>query len=220
MEQSDRPLGRIERRAPPDRRASRARARCASSRRGRGRARRAAPGRRRPRSRADRRPAGPRRPVRRTDATTSVGARSSLPPEPGERSSASSFSRASVRGPRTRKRQGLVRLWFGAQRASSRSSSSTSVRNRLRGEHLVRAPAADRLLELHRGQRSWVEGCSDGANAHLPQARVLRRRRVRRACRRAGRPVGRCAPRGPRRGSRPGPDRWAGAPSRPARTRP
>ena len=50
-----------------------------------------------------------------------------------------------------------------------------------------------------------------------------RRRRVagalRQAFRRAGRRAGRCAPTGPRRGSHPAPGRWAAAPSRPGRTR-
>ena len=77
--------------------------------------------RRRPRSPPRRRP-GPRRPAARV-ATISVGARSSLAAASGP---AASFSAASASGPSTRKRQGLVRLWFGAQRASSNSSSSVA----------------------------------------------------------------------------------------------
>src|SRR4051794_34496886 len=56
-------------------------------------------------------------------ATTRVGARSSLGADSGP---AARFSRSSASGPTTRKRHGLVRLWFGAQRASSNSSSSVS----------------------------------------------------------------------------------------------
>ena len=40
---------------------------------------------------------------------------------------AASFSRANVSGPRMRNRHGFVRWWFGAQRASSSSSSSVSA---------------------------------------------------------------------------------------------
>src|SRR3982750_4565785 len=54
-------------------------------------------------------------------ATTSVGARSSFGADSGP---AACFSFSSARGPTTRKRHGLVRLWLGAQRASSNSSSS------------------------------------------------------------------------------------------------
>src|SRR5204863_4277034 len=39
---------------------------------------------------------------------------------------AATFKRSSACGPSTRKRHGLVRLWFGAQPARSSSSSSTS----------------------------------------------------------------------------------------------
>src|SRR3954462_6057598 len=57
-----------------------------------------------------------------TETATSVGARSSLAaPSP-----AAAFSRSSDRGPRTRNRQGFVRWWFGAHRARSNRSSSTS----------------------------------------------------------------------------------------------
>src|SRR2546421_3165170 len=52
-----------------------------------------------------------------------VGARSGFAAASGP---ATSFSRSSDFGPTTRNRQGLVRLWFGAQRARSSSSSSTS----------------------------------------------------------------------------------------------
>ena len=60
---------------------------------------------------------------RSTEAATSVGARSSLAAASGP---AASFSAASDCGPSTRKRQGFVRLWLGAQRASSKSSSSVA----------------------------------------------------------------------------------------------
>src|SRR4051794_32660699 len=62
-------------------------------------------------------------PIWIADATTSVGARSSLGADSGP---AAAFSRSSASGPTTRKRHGLVRWWFGAQRASSNSSSSVS----------------------------------------------------------------------------------------------
>src|SRR5438094_7191045 len=52
-----------------------------------------------------------------------VGARSSLRPEPGSTASAARFRRSSACGPSTRNRQGFVRWWLGAQRASSKSSS-------------------------------------------------------------------------------------------------
>jgi len=64
-----------------------------------------------------------RSPLKAADATISVGARSSFVPSAGP---AASFSRSRVSGPRTRKRQGFVRWWFGAQRASSSSASSVS----------------------------------------------------------------------------------------------
>src|SRR3954453_12818747 len=57
------------------------------------------------------------------EQTTSVGARSSFPAASGP---AADFRRSSVPGPITRKRHGLVRLWLGAHRASSNSSSSTA----------------------------------------------------------------------------------------------
>ena len=62
-------------------------------------------------------------------------------------------ARASDSGPSTRKRHGLVRLWLGAQRASSNSSSSSLARHRLGPVGLVRAPRADGVFELHRGRR-------------------------------------------------------------------
>src|SRR5215210_1159452 len=62
-------------------------------------------------------------PLSTTDATTSVGARLSFA---AASSPAASLSRASDSGPTTRKRHGFVRLWLGAQRASSNSSSSVS----------------------------------------------------------------------------------------------
>ena len=58
-----------------------------------------------------------------TEAATSVGARSSLAAASGP---AAAFRRSSASGPSTRKRHGFVRLWFGAQRASSNSSSSVA----------------------------------------------------------------------------------------------
>src|ERR687890_554902 len=59
-------------------------------------------------------------PVCVTETATSVGARSSFAAASGP---AASLRRASAFGPTTRKRHGFVRLWFGAQRASSNSSS-------------------------------------------------------------------------------------------------
>src|SRR3954468_23543659 len=56
-------------------------------------------------------------------ATTRVGARSSFGADSGP---AAPFSFSSARGPTTRKRHGFVRLWLGAQRASSNSSSSVA----------------------------------------------------------------------------------------------
>ena len=73
--------------------------------------------------------------------------RASRPP-PGP---AASLSRSSACGPITRKRQGLVRLWLGAQRASSSSSSSVLAVHRLGPEGLVGAAGADRVLDVHRG---------------------------------------------------------------------
>src|SRR5205823_7928948 len=61
-----------------------------------------------------------RSPLRTQEASTSVGARSSLGASGGP---AALFRRKSVSGPSTRKRHGFVRWWFGAQRASSSSSS-------------------------------------------------------------------------------------------------
>ena len=58
-----------------------------------------------------------------TDAATSVGARSSFAAASGP---AAALSAASASGPSTRNRHGFVRLWFGAQRASSNSSSSVA----------------------------------------------------------------------------------------------
>ena len=60
-------------------------------------------------------------PLSAADATISVGARSSFS---ACSAPAASFRRSSERGPRTRKRHGLVSPWFGAQRASSRVSAS------------------------------------------------------------------------------------------------
>src|SRR5215218_8926282 len=62
-------------------------------------------------------------PVWIVEATTSVGARFSLAADSGP---AAVFSRSSESGPTTRKRQGLVSSWLGAQRASSSRSSSSS----------------------------------------------------------------------------------------------
>src|SRR5215210_2321816 len=62
-------------------------------------------------------------PVWVTDTATSVGARSSFD---AASAPAASLRRASAFGPTTRKRHGFVRLWFGAQRASSNSSSSVA----------------------------------------------------------------------------------------------
>src|SRR5215212_1896524 len=58
-----------------------------------------------------------------TDAVTSVGARSSFAAPSGP---AAAFSLSSASGPSTRKRQGFVTLWLGAQQASSSSSSSVA----------------------------------------------------------------------------------------------
>ena len=110
-------------RRPRGPRACAGRRACASSRRARGRGRRAG----RCSTRTRRRRGPPRRssgsPARTTDAATSVGARSSLAAASGP---AAALSRSSASGPRTRKRHGFVRLWFGAQRASSNSSSSVA----------------------------------------------------------------------------------------------
>ena len=64
-----------------------------------------------------------RSPVSAAEATTSVGARSSFAASLGP---AASFRRASASGPRTRKRHGCVRWWFGASRATSSSSRTIS----------------------------------------------------------------------------------------------
>ena len=61
---------------------------------------------------------------RSTEAATSVGARSSLAAASGPGRLPSAL--ASDCGPSTRKRHGFVRLWLGAQRASSKSSSSVA----------------------------------------------------------------------------------------------
>ena len=79
----------------------------------------------------------------------SVGARSSLAAASGP---AASFRRASDSGPSTRKRQGFVMWWFGAQRASSKSSSSVARGTGSAPVGLVRAPRADCLVDLH-GER-------------------------------------------------------------------
>ena len=60
---------------------------------------------------------------RTTEAATSVGARSSLAAASGP---AACLRAASARGPSTRKRHGFVRLWLGAQRASSNRASSVA----------------------------------------------------------------------------------------------
>ncbi len=149
VEQPDRRLGRAPGRGSRGRAGPRAARPCASSRRDRARARRAARGRRRRRSRADPRGPVPASPLCWAVTATSVGARCSLTAEPGCSDSASSISRSRVRSPRTRKRQGLVRWWLGAQRASSNSSSSTAGSSASRGERLVRAARADSLLDVH-----------------------------------------------------------------------
>src|SRR3954463_8054435 len=59
-----------------------------------------------------------------TEAATRVGARSSLA---AASAPAACLSRPSAPGPTTRKRHGFVRLWFGAQRASSNSSSRMAL---------------------------------------------------------------------------------------------
>ncbi len=99
--------------------------------------------------------AGPPRPEpgRRSstqEATIRVGARSSFAAPSGP---AADFSRSSASGPTTRKRQGAVRWWLGAQRARSRSCSRSSRRDRLGGERLVRSPRPDRGLHLHGDER-------------------------------------------------------------------
>ena len=119
---------------------------CASSRRGRGRGRRAGRCRRRRRSRAGPPRPGPGRRRAAQETTIRVGARSSFAAPSGP---AASFSRASAAGPTTRKRQGAVRWWLGAQRASSSSSRISSRAERLGAEGLVRAAGPDRGLDVH-----------------------------------------------------------------------
>ena len=85
-------------------------------------------------------------PLSAQETTTRVGARSSFAAPSGP---AASFSRPSAPGPTTRKRQGAVRWWLGAQRASSSSSSISSRGERLGREGLVGAPGPDRGLDLH-----------------------------------------------------------------------
>ena len=105
---------------PPGSRAAPA---SASTRRGRGRGRRAGRCRRRTRSRGRPRGSGSRRrSAGRSRRRASARGRASRP-----RSRApAATSRSNVSGPSTRKRHGSVRWWFGAQRASSRSSSIVS----------------------------------------------------------------------------------------------
>src|SRR5438128_2187958 len=64
-----------------------------------------------------------RSPLNAADASTRVGARSSFTASLWP---AASWRRASVAGPSTRNRQGCVRWWFGARRASDSNSSSVS----------------------------------------------------------------------------------------------
>src|SRR3954447_10654785 len=123
-------------------------------------------------------------------ATTSVGARSSFGADSGP---AASFSLSSASGPTTRKRHGFVRLWLGAQRASSNSSSSVSrstasrvyalcVRRgrvacstsmadlTLAGEvrDADRKPAAPDEAHRHSEQRAQLGRASEGAVAAAP----------------------------------------------------
>ena len=83
----------------------------------------------------------------------SVGARSSFAAASGP---AAVLSPSSASRPSTRNRHGFVRWWFGAQRASSSSSSSSSRGTGLGRERLVRAAAADRVLEVHLGLNGSV----------------------------------------------------------------
>ena len=95
---------------------------CASSPPGRGRGRRAAQRRLRMRwRRGPPRPARDRRSAARWPRPGSARGRASTPP----RDRPPRLSAASDSGPSTRKRHGLVRWWFGAQRPSSSSSSSS-----------------------------------------------------------------------------------------------
>ena len=89
-------------------------------------------------------------PVSAQEQTTSVGARSSFEADSGP---AASLRRSSASGPITRKRQGLVRLWLGAQRARSSISSSVPAVDRLGPVGLVGPARADRLLDFHSGER-------------------------------------------------------------------
>ena len=142
------------------------------------------------------------------ETTISVGARSSLAAPSGP---ATSLSRSSARGPTTRKRQGAVRWWFGAQRASSSSSLDLLARERLRPEGLVGAASANRGLDVHAeniaapGRRSalpaeataeeedaaegesrrWRGRCRSGSRARGRDCRSLRR---------PGRPIARPGP--------------------------
>ena len=87
---------------------------------------------------------------RTTDAATSVGARSSLTAASGP---AAALSRSSASGPSTRKRHGFVRLWLGAQRASSNSASSVARSTGSGRVGLVRAAGADQVGEVHGAAR-------------------------------------------------------------------
>ena len=113
VQQADRQLVVGQIRRPRGRRAPRARAPCASSRRARARARRAARCRRRPRSRA--RPRGParrRRSAWRWRRSASARGRACRRSRACA-ASAAALSRASALGPSTRKRHGSVTWWFG-----------------------------------------------------------------------------------------------------------
>src|SRR4051812_50082269 len=90
-----------------------------------------------------------------------VGARSSLTPEPGLAASAAARSRSRAAGPSTRKRQGFVRWWFGAQRARSNSSL------RISGERLVGAAGAHGRLEGCEGVGGDLGGGKLGAKIRL-----------------------------------------------------
>ena len=90
---------------------------------------------------------------RRARPASARGRASPPPPSP-----AAAFSRSSASGPSTRNRHGLVRLWLGAQRASSNSSSSVSRGTGLGSVRLVRAAGPDGVVHVHLGEASGSTG--------------------------------------------------------------